>query len=316
MEKKFINFDTNYINKILDNELEANKILKELKQEYNFSINIATFVEIVQQKINNKEKFYKLIDFLINNKIYITEFKNNRCIEDKSFSFQKFKIDSKKDRKDYFFPIKDNYYNFLCRFISLFVEWILYALMELLSENLNGNIEYKTYLNKKSCQFQMEFRNLYEQRKIKIKDRFNKIVYMELKKMKNFNIRMNNTLLEQIIKSFYGNESDMMYVFHADSKITKETRNKFVDIFFIKEMKPFLDKKFDNNIFEKYIKIIFEKLIISGGKMDPNDISDALILSGIDNNAPILITNDKKILNFLKDNGMYFKEIYDKFSNI
>ena len=54
MEKKFINFDTNYINKILDNELEANKILKELKQEYNFSINIATFVEIVQQKINNK----------------------------------------------------------------------------------------------------------------------------------------------------------------------------------------------------------------------------------------------------------------------
>ena len=25
MDKKFINFDTNYINKILDNELEANK---------------------------------------------------------------------------------------------------------------------------------------------------------------------------------------------------------------------------------------------------------------------------------------------------
>ena len=257
-----------------------------------------------------------MIDFLINNKIYIAEFKNNRCIEDENFCFQKFKIDNKKDRKEIFFPIKDNYYKFLCRFISLFVEWILYALMELLSENLNGNIEYRTYLNKKSRQFQMEFRNLYEQRKIKIKDRFNKIIYTELKKMKNFNIRMNNTLLEQIIKSFYGNESDMMYVFHADNKITKETRNKFVDIFFIREMKPFLDKKFNNNIFEKYIKIIFEKLIISGGKMDPNDISDALILSGIDNDTPILITNDKKILNFLKNNEMYYKEIYDKFSNI
>ena len=41
MEKKFINFDTNYINKILDNKLEANGILKELAQDYNFSINIA-----------------------------------------------------------------------------------------------------------------------------------------------------------------------------------------------------------------------------------------------------------------------------------
>ncbi len=316
MEKKFINFDTNYINKILDNKLEANGILKELAQDYNFSINIATFVEIVQQKINNKEKFYKLMDFLINNKIYIVEFKNNRCIEDKTFSFQKFKIDNKKERKDFFSKIKDNYYNFLCKFISLFAEWVLYALMELLSENLNGNIEYRTYLNKKSYQFQMEFRNLYEQSKIKIKDKFNKIIYIELKKMKNFNIRMNNTLLEQIIKSFYGNESDMMYVFHADSKITKATRNKFVDIFFIKEMKPFLDKKFNNNIFEKYIKIIFKKLIISGGKMDSNDISDALILSSIDNDTPILITNDKKILNFLKDNEMYYKDIYDKFSKI
>lgn len=313
MSEKNIVFDTNYLNLILNNKSKSDKILEEIKKQYSLSINIATFVEVVQQKINNKEKFYELVDFLIDNNVYIGDFRYNKCIEEKNFSFYNLKIDIKKDRKEYFYPIKNNYYNFLCRFVSLYLEWILYALMLLLSESLTENKEYKKYLNNKSIYFQKEFRKLYDQTKVKIKDRFNQIVYSELKKIKHFGFNINNELLEEAIVAFNGDEEHIMDIFHTDSKISKKTRQDFVEAFFQKEMKPLLDTRFNNIIFEEYIKTIFEKLIVRNGKLNPNDISDALILSSADNNYSI-VTNDGNMQKFLKDKGFYNKAIYDKFA--
>lgn len=313
MRDKYIIFDTNYINIILNDKNKYKNILDELKKEYNFSINIATFVELVQQKINNFSMLEMLIEFLNQYEIFVSEFCMNKCIEYKNFSFNQLKIYCKKDRKRYFQPIRDNFYDFLCKFISLYAEWIIYSLVMLLSENLNGNEEYKIYLNKKSLEFQKEFRKLYDQKKIRIKDKFNEMIYSELKKFKNYTFCRDKVLLQEIIKSFDNNVENMMYIFHANSKITKEIRNKFVEYFYETEIKPFLVNRFNNKIFEEYIKKIFQKLIIGGGKLDPNDIADALILASINNQDDVLITNDTKIIKFLEEKGIYKEEIYNKF---
>lgn len=314
MKEKFLVFDTNYINIILNNKNNINRVT-ELQKDYDILINIATLVELVEQRINNKNMIFELMDFLNSAEIYVGDFKYYKCIEDKYFSFINFKIDCKKDRKKYFEPIRDKYYSFLCKFISVYLEWVLYALMELISEDLGGNYEYMEYLNKKSLSFQKIFRKLYNQSKIKVKDKFNEIIYDELKKMRNSNMSLNKELLEEIIRVFRNNEKNVMSVFHAETAVTKKAREEFVDYFFINEVKPFLDKNFNNTVFEKYIKNILQKLIIREGKMDPNDISDALILSSLDNNRGILVTNDKKMVKFLKENQLYNEKIYNMFCN-
>lgn len=310
----YIIFDTNYINKILKNKNKFFNILEDLKQDYLFSISIVTFVEIVDQKINNQKNFEELIDMLNKYNFYIGEFINYECINDEKFSFYNFKQMKKIDRKQYFYKIKKSYYNFLCKFIAAFLEWILYALVLLISENLSQNEEYKCYLNKKSPKFKEQFIKLYDTKGLKIKDKFNIIVYDELKKIKNSNIKVNLELLNNILNYYNQNEKELMNIFKANNRNQKEIRDKFVEGFYNIKIVPFLSQ-FQNDIFEKYIKDLFDKIFKRCGKLDGNDISDALIVSCVNNKNYILLTKDNKILKFLKQQDLYNSKIYDIFEN-
>lgn len=311
---RYIIFDTNYINKILTNKNKFLNILENLKQDYLFSINIVTFVEIVNQKINSQKNFVELIDMLNKYNFYIGEFINYKCIEDENFSFYKFKQIKKIDRKQYFYKIKESYYNFSCKFVTLFLEWILYALVLLLSENLSENKEYKSYLNTKFPKFKEQFTKLYYTKGLKIKDKFNIIVYDELKKIKNSNIKVNLELLNNILNYYNKDEKELMNVFKANNRNQEEIRDNFVEGFYNVEIVPFLTQ-FHNHIFEEYIKYLFDKILKMCGKLDGNDISDALIVSCVNNKNYILLTEDKKILKFLKQQNLYNSEIYDIFEN-
>ena len=314
MEEKYIIFDTNYINIILNNRDRYRKLLENISKEYRISINIVTFVELVRQHINNTIKFNEMMDFFIINQIYISEFKINKCILDEKFSFYKFKeFKSKTDRKKYFRNINYRYIEFISKFISLNWEWCVYLLFIVLVDNNLYYIRYMEYLNKKSFIVKDKFINLLqEKRKNKrIKDAFIEEIYKELKILKNNNIISNKETVEMLINSFIENPNTAQSLFYA-SKKEKNIRNEIVEIFLKHEIKPFMDEKFNNKIFEKYIREIFEKIVIREGKMDPNDIADALIVSTM-KEKDIIITNDKKVVKFLKKENLYNEDIYMKF---
>ena len=59
-------------------------------------------------------------------------------------------------------------------------------------------------------------------------------------------------------------------------------------------------------------KIHLEKIIKRCGKLDGNDITDALIISGLNSKDYKLLTIDYKIQKFLKEEGLYSEELYKK----
>lgn len=311
MEKEYIIFDTNYINKILSDKDKYCSVLKELRNDYLFSINIGTFVEIIKQRIKNQSKFEEILNLFEDFQFAIGEFRNFKCIEDTRFSFQNFKQMSKKQRKKFFDQIYTNYYNFVCNFITIFLEWILYALLLLVKEELKSDFEYKKYLEKQSKKFQKDFlKSYYNKKELKIKEKFNKLVYIELKKLNHIKIKLNKELLNSILENY--NQTNLMNVFKANKKSEKDIQKKFVELFYEKEIKPYTDL-FNNEIFSKYIKKLFEKIIVRCGKLEGNDITDSLIVSSVNNKDYILLTDDQRIQKFLKEEMLYKEDIYIKF---
>ena len=218
---------------------------------------------------------------------------------------------SKKQRKKFFAEIYTNYYNFVCNFITIFLEWILYALLLLIKEDLKNDFEYKKYLEKQSKKFQKDFlKSYYNKKELKIKDKFNKLVYIELKKLNHIKIKLNKELLNSILENY--NQTNLMNIFKANKKSEKDIQKQFVELFYEKEIKPYIDL-FNNEIFSKYIKNLFEKIIIRCGKLEGNDITDTLIISSVNNKDYILLTDDQKIQKFLKEEMLYKEDIYIKF---
>lgn len=304
---KVLIFDTNYINSILNDKAKYYPKLTGLKIDNTFSISVITFVEIVQQRIKNQKAFNELMDLLINFEFNIADFVNYRIIrEEFKFYFEKFKKMDKRERKSYFNQIKENKDNLECDFIVVILEWVLYALNILIKENLKQDIEYKKYLENQATKFFKRLKKLFGITKCKkIKDEFNSIVYEELKKIRVKDNNINRELINDIIKEYDCKKTEITGIFKA-SKGQGIIQNDFIIMYYNVEIEPFL-KRFNNKKFSKYIKIVFEKIVARGGKLQANDIADLLIIATVDYSDNILISNDEKINDFLKEEKIYYK---------
>ena len=216
-KEKYIVFDTNYLNKILDKYEQYKSVLDELHEEYEFTINIGTFVEIIAKRINNQKKFEEILNLIIECQFNVGEFRNNHCIDGRKFTMYMFKDMKKSDRKKCFKEIYEKYYIFQCKFIAEFLKNVLYLLVILLSNKELENIEYKNYLKCNLNNFSDKLYKCYDKKSdLKIKDKFNEIIYEELKKVLHMGFDINEELLRDILKSI--EPADIMKVFEANRK--------------------------------------------------------------------------------------------------
>lgn len=312
MKEKYIVFDTNYINKILkDYDLYKN-ILKDLSSKYRFSINIVTFIEIINQKINNDKIFNFLIEFLITNEVYVGEFRGIKFTDDSKINYYKFRNKTKAERKKYFSKIKDRYNDFISELTVNYLIWILYAMELLLTQKIRDE-DYKKYLLRRFERYKRMFSNAFASKKIRIKDRFEEILYEEIKRLKNNNTNIDVNQINQILELYKSKKIKMIEIFRASNKEEEKIKKDFIDYFFKNEVQPFL-KIFANQVFIKYMEKLFLKMIDRCGKMDPNDLADALILSNINTDEYVLLTNDEKIIKFLKLENLFDEDLYNTFN--
>lgn len=314
---KYIVFDTNYLNKILDKREQYKNVLDELYNEYEFTINIGTFVEIIAQRINNQSKFEEILNLIIEYQFNIGEFKNNHCIDGRKFTMYMFKDMEKVERKECFKEIYEKYYIFHCQFISKFLKNVLYLLVILLSNKELENIEYKNYLKRNLKNFSEKFFMCYTKKsELKVKDKFNQIIYEELKKVLHMGFDIDEVLLRNILKNV--DFTNIMNVFRANTKKEKEIRENVINLYYNNEIKTELNL-LKNNKFEKYVYELYRKIFINCGKLNGNDITDALIIASSNINDEniiekyIILTEDVTMQNFLKEKNEYNEEIYDKF---
>ena len=314
MEEKYIVFDTNYINKILKHYDLYKPILQNLSTKYKFSINIVTFIEIVNQKINNDKFFNILLDFLITNEVWVCEFRGIKFSDDPKINYFKFKDKTKVERKKYFNKIKSRYNDFISALTTTYLIWIIHAI-ELLLIQQTTDEEYQKYLLSRFERYKKVFNKALSSKKARIKDKFEEIIYEEIKKIKNNNTNIDLNQINQILELYKSKEFRMIEIFKASDKEQEKIKKDFIDYFYNKEVQPYLEN-FANDIFIKYMKTIFLKLIDRCGKMNPNDLADALILANTKNSDEyVLLTNDEAIIKFLKSENLYDEELYNMFDN-
>lgn len=313
---KTIVFDTNYINKIVDNEVDYYNILDSIKADYRFGINIATFVEVLHQSINKEKRYIKIMNLFNKYDLYVGDFIEHRCIENvESFSFELLMNMSKNDRKQYFYKIMEMYYELVCKIITFYMEWVMILIFLGVTNSIDDTDKYIKYLEKKSKKYCEEFQKKFrkDNHNIKIKDFFNDCVYTEMKKIKNMGYKIDNIKLNEYIRYFNDRKSELMKIFEVNSQEDKNTRDSILKNVYDKEIKPFLDSRFNDELFEEYLKSIFFKITVNCGKMNANDISDALIIYGLEDDD-ILITNDNRIIKFLKEKNKYNDNLYQIFN--
>lgn len=309
-------FDTNVLRRILENENDYKDIMKKLQNSYEFKISSFTFVEIVRQIIEDKSTIERLMNLLISYKINCKEFRNYKIIEDPNFTYKKFKLMECNKRENYFNIINNKNNEFICLFLALFLECILYALVILLDNNYNSNkneLDYLKYLNKNFENFKNKFLNVYcNSNKVRIKNQFSILMYEELEKIYNGRLDINKEKLYTKLEQFKNNKKDLTQIFTVYNKEYNNLRKTFFDIYYENGIHDFF--KNYTLIFQEYIKCLFEKIIVKCGKVDENDIVDCLILNSIDENEKdILLTNDEDVQNFLKRKEMWYEDIFRHF---